>query len=132
QLSPKSVADRHAILHGIFKWASAPSRHIVEHNPCVGTELPKRRRRPPKGLRPAEWQALYAALCQVDTDGADLSHFLISTGWRWSEATALSAYDVEDNGREVHVNVGRVVRRNAAGEFVVVEDTKSDAGMRRI
>src|SRR5699024_463531 len=52
--------------------------------------------------------------------------------WRWSEATALSAYDVEDHGDKLHVTMGRVVRRNAAGEHVIVDDAKSAAGLRRI
>lgn len=131
-LSPKSVTDRHAILFGIFKYAVAPSRRITTHNPCVGTDLPPRRKTPAKGLRPAEWQALEPALRQVDPDAADLALFLLSTGWRWSEATAVDAFDVEDDGHRVHVSMGRVVRRNAAGEHVIVEDAKSDAGIRRI
>jgi integrase len=132
RLSPKSVADRHAILHGIFAWAIAPSRRLVEHNPCIGTDLPKRVKSQPKGLRPAEWQALYAALVKIDPDGADLALFLLATGWRISEAAALSVFDVEDTGTTLHVNMGRVVRRNAAGEHVIVEDAKSAAGIRRI
>lgn len=132
RLSPKSVADRHAILFGIFKYAVAPSRNLAAHNPCIGTDLPPRRKTQAKGLRPAEWQALEPALRAIDTDAADLALFLLSTGWRWSEATAVDAFDVEDDGIRVHVNMGRVVRRNAAGQHVIVEDAKSDAGLRRV
>jgi integrase len=132
KLSPKSVADRHAILFGILNWAAHPSRHIVDRNVAVGTDLPKRRKTAPKGLRPAEWAALYAALEQIDSDAADLALFLLATGWRFSEATALSAFDVEDDGTAVHVSMGYVVRRNAKGEHVIVEDAKSEAGLRRV
>lgn len=132
KLSPKSVADRHAILHGILSWAAHPSRRLVEVNVAIGTDLPKRRRTQPKGLRPAEWQALYAALAQIDPPAADLALFLLATGWRFSEATAMTATSVEDDGRTLHVTMGFVVRRNAQGQHVIVEDAKSEAGVRRI
>jgi integrase len=133
-LSAKSIGDRHAILHGIFKWASAPRQVRVPlgHNPCVGTELPKKRRKPPQGLRPAEWQALYIALKKRNSDAADLAEFLIASGWRWSEATALDAFNVEDNGTYCHVTMSRVARRDAQGRHVLVDDGKGDASMRRI
>lgn len=133
-LSAKSIGDRHTILHGIFKWASSPRRvHVpLGHNPCIGTELPKNRKKPPQGLRPAEWQALYGALNRRNTHAADLAEFLISSGWRWSEATALDAFNVEDDGTYCHVTMSRVARRDGAGKTLIVEDAKSDAGMRRI
>lgn len=131
-LSPKSVADRHAILFSIYGWASHPSRKLATRNPCVGTDLPPRTKGQPKGLRPAEWQALYAALTQVDTDAADLALFLISTGWRISEAAALTAYAVEDYDDTLYVSMGQVVRRNAKGQHVIVQDGKGDASLRRI
>lgn len=132
-LSAKTISDRHALLHGIFSWAMSPSGdRVVPHNPCVTTDLPRRRKSPPKGLRPAEWQALEPALRQIDTDGADLALFLLSTGWRWSEAAAIDVFDVEDDGVRVHVNMGQVVRRNADGQHVIVDDGKSDAAIRRV
>lgn len=132
-LSPKSVADRHMIVHSIYAWATSPARpEPLAHNPCKATKLPKRRTNPPKGLRPAEWKALYAALHQVDRDAADLALFLLASGWRFSEAAALAPLDVDDDGRIVVVTMGRVLRRNAAGQHVIVEDAKSEAGLRRV
>jgi len=132
KLEPKSVADRHALLHGIYGWAIAPSRKLATTNPCVGTQLPPRRKKPPKGLRPAEWQAFYAALVQTDHDAADLALFLVSTGWRFSEAAALSAYAVEDHVDQMYVSMTGVIRRNARNQYVIVEGGKSDAADRRI
>lgn len=130
KLSPKSIADRHSLLHGIYGWAVRTK--ALAANPCDATDLPKRRKGPPKGLRPAEWQALYAALRQINPDAADLAMFLASTGWRFSEATALTAYDVDDYGGAVYVTVGAVIRRNAAGQHVRVDDAKTTASQRRI
>jgi len=131
-LSAKSVVDRHALLHSIYAYALAPSRRLVEANPCIGTELPKRHRGQPRGLKPAEWAALQSALTLIDKDAADLALFLLATGWRWSEGAALSAYDVWAEGGITFVTMSHVVRRNAAGQHLVVEDAKSQAGQRRI
>lgn len=131
-LEAKTIVDRHAILHGILSWACGAARGYLDHNPCVGTELPKRRKTPPKGLRPAEWHALYPALRQIDGDGADFALFLLSSGWRFSEAAAVTGFDIEDDGLRVVVNMGRVLRRNAAGQHVLVDDGKSDAAIRRL
>lgn len=127
QLSPKTVADRHALLHGIFKWAAARKRALVPHNPCTETELPKRHRKPPKGLTMPEWLALKEAAYRVDTDAADLILFLASTGWRIGEATALMGFAVED-GPTMYVTMTHVNRKGEG----VVEGGKSDAAARRI
>ena len=130
-LGANTVGDRHALLHSIYAYAVAPSRKLAAHNPCVGTDLPKRHKQPPKALMPAEWQALYAALRQIDPHAADLCLFLLASGWRWSEAAALSITEVEDFGDDLYVTMGHVVRRNAHNEFTIVEDAKSTAGLRR-
>lgn len=129
-LAAKTVVDRHSLLHGVYGWGVRTK--VVLFNPCIGTELPKRRKSQPKGLRPAEWQALHIALRQIDADAADLAHFLVASGWRFSEAAALSAFDVEDYGAELYVTMSQVVRRNAAGQHKIVEDGKSEESMRRI
>lgn len=129
-LSPKSIVDRHALLHSLFKYAL--SKKLIDVDPCASTRLPARHKKPPKGLRPPEWQALHAALVQIDPDAADLADFLLASGWRFGEATALSTFDVEDDGRTMHITVTRVMRRNATGRTVPVEDAKSEAGERRI
>lgn len=135
-LSPKTVACRHAVLHSIFKFASAPTRKLIAlgHNPCNGTDLPKKVKRMPRGLQPAEWQALIRALDQINTHAADLAEFLVASGWRWSEATALTTFDVDDYGpdKTMYVNMSQVARRDAKGRVSVQQGAKSDAGMRRI
>lgn len=131
-LAPKTIACRHALLHSMFKWASAPTRKHVPHNPCVGTELPPRVKTPPRGLHPGEWQALHAALSTINKDAADLAEFLVASGWRWSEAVALSTHDVEDYGSHVFVTMTQVARRDSKGQVEIVAGAKSDAGLRRI
>lgn len=126
--SPATVATRHSILHGMFAWGSDPRRAHVPRNPCVGTELPKRVRKPPKGLRLPELHALTTTAREMSPDAADLIEFLIGTGWRLGEAKALTAAQVDDDGTHVYVTMERVWRREAG----FVESAKSAAGYRRL
>lgn len=127
-LSPKSIADRHAILHQIYKWGSARARSLVPHNPCKETELPKRTKSSPKGLRIPELHALLTAGERIDPDAADLIAFMAGTGWRIGEAIALTAGAVEDYDEQVFVNMERVIRRRVG----LIEGGKSPAAMRRL
>ncbi len=128
--SPKSIASRHSVLFSVFRWASDPRRKVITvgHNPCVGTDLPERHTKPPKGLRLPELRALQASARRMDPDAADLIDVIIGTGWRIGEAIALTVGQVEDDGVAVYVTVSRVWRR----EVGFVEDAKSEAGLRRL
>ena len=122
-LSPKTVADRHAILHGIYKWASTKKLGHVPHNPCLETDLPKRSKKPPKGLTLPEWLTLKDAAYRVNPEAADIIVFMANTGWRIGEATALMASGVDDSGRNLYVTMTHVNRKGEG----VVEGGKSEA-----
>lgn len=132
-LSAKSVADRHAILSGMFKWGSARTRRLVPGNPCMETELPKRKKTSVKGLRLQELRWLLAAGESVgEGDAADLTAFLAGTGWRISEAIALDVGAVEvltsNTGKPlVYVTMGQVYRRGEG----LVDDAKSSQSYQR-
>lgn len=131
RLDPKSVRDRHMILHSMFRYGSARSRMLVDHNPCKETELPARVKKPPKGVTLAEWQALYLEARSSDPDAADLLLFLVGTGWRWSEAVALMVRNVTDLDDRMIVQMAAVFRRDDRDRQVLVEDkAKSNAGLR--
>jgi len=132
-LAPKSVADRHMLIHSMFQFGMAKSRHLVTHNPCGETDLPKRTKKPPKGTTVPEFRAILEAAHRRDPDAHDLILYLGETGWRFSEGTALDVRDVEDDGTHVWVRVSRVFRIDGSGRQVIAEDAaKSDAAFRRI
>lgn len=132
KLDAKTVIDRHSLLHQMYEWGKAKSRRLVEHNPCKETELPERKKKPPKGTTTVEFRAILAAT-SGNTDARDLILFIGETGWRFSEATALAVRDVEDDGTNVWVNMTRVFRRDGSSRQYIAEDeAKSDAGFRRI
>lgn len=131
-LDPKSVRDRHLVLHSIYAYGAAPTRRLVPGNPCEHTDLPKRRHKPVKGATLAEWQAIYDEAHRSEPDAADLLLFLVATGWRWSEAAALLVRNVDDTDTVMRVVVGNVFRRDAADRQVLVESSKSEAGYRAV
>jgi integrase len=135
KLAPKSVADRHMLLHQMYDFGKARTRRLVAHNPCEETSLPKRTKKPPKGTTVAEFAAIQHAAREAkgNPDAADLILFLGETGWRFSEATALHVRNVEDDGTDVWVTVGQVTRIDGQGRQYLAEDSaKSWAGFRRI
>lgn len=140
RLEPKTIAGYHSLLHSFYKYACAPARSLVptSFNPCNGTDLPKRLRRPPEGIRINAWLAMYAGLKQkgmqngIGDDAADLGQFLIASGWRISEAIALDESGCDDDGEFITCYVLQVMRRQADNTFRVVEDAKSRAGGRRV
>jgi integrase len=131
-LDPKTVRGHHILLGAIYRYAAARSRRLVQQNPCAETQLPKVKRKPPKGFTMREWQDFYAANSGTHPDAADLALFLVLTGWRWSEAAALPVGAVEDYGDQMYVTVTQVNRRDAALKFVLVADAKTYESVRRI
>jgi site-specific recombinase XerD len=129
RLGAKSIADRHALLHGIYKWGSARARGRVPRNPCTETELPKRRKGAPKGLTMPEWAGLLEAARILDADAADLILFMGSTGWRIGEATALTVQGVEDYGDDRAWLTMYQVQRKGEG---ITQGGKSTAALRRV
>lgn len=130
-LSPKSVADRHMLLHAMYQFGHAKSRRLVGHNPCLETEMPKRTKKPPKGTHVPEWRAIIRAGRKSNPDAADLILFIGSIGWRFSEAIALCVDAVEDDGTHVWVDVVRVFRIVDNRQVLVDGAAKSEAGFRR-
>lgn len=143
RLDPKTVADRHSILGQMFRWGSARSRQIVLGDPTRETQLPKRIKKKPKGFTLVEWDAIHEYAKVKEPDADDLLLFLVSSGWRFSESSALTAAHVEDYGDievsegvfipSVFVVMGGVHRRDANDKIIYVpDDGKSDAATRRI
>lgn len=134
KLSPKTIRERHALLHSIFAWATAPERQLIAVNPCATiTNLPKKIKPQAKGLMPKEWAVLYGELLAHDPDAADLAAFLIGSGWRIGEAMALNVAGVEDYGYgPIYVTMQRVAQRQRGQTVIIEGEGKSQGAMRRI
>lgn len=129
-LGAKSVAKQHALLHGMFKWASSKTVGKIINDPCTETRLPSRKKRPPRGLSVPELHRMLSAGTQAGLeDAADVIAVMAGTGWRPGEVLGLTADYVEllGDGR-VYLTMASVYRRSEG----IVEDGKTDAAGRRI
>lgn len=131
-LAPKSVADRHMLLHQMYDFGRARSRRLVGHNPCLETELPRVHKKRAKGTTVAQWQAILDAAAEVNPDAGDLIRFLGSVGWRFSEGIALPVAAVEHRYDRVWVNMTQVFRMIDNRQILVVDAGKSFAAFRRV
>lgn len=128
-LGPKAVAKQHALLHGMFKWASSRTVGLIANDPCTETKLPKRKKRPPRGLSIPELHRMLSATGEDVVDAADVIAVMAGTGWRPGEVLGLLAGSVEvmANG-QVYVTMTSVYRRGEG----IVEDGKTEAAGRRL
>lgn len=129
-LGPKSVAKQHALLHGMYEWASSKTVGYIANDPCRETVLPKRKRRPPRGLTLPELHAMLAAGPRIGLgDASDVIAVMAGTGWRPGEVMGLLAGSIEvmPDGN-VYATMSSVYRRSEG----VVEDGKTEAAGRRL
>lgn len=135
ELGGKTTADMHALLHGLFEWASRKSRGYVNHNPCGETDLPKRKKAPLRGLTLAELHMLLEAgerLAKHEPafrDAADVIAVLAGTGWRPGEALSPAVQHVEvTEAGKVMLTMGQAFRRGEG----IVPDGKTESAARTL
>lgn len=114
-LSPKSVANHHALVFAAFK--DAVNDGLVSRNPCDGVRLPRRDHRTDANdeacfLTADEVQAIAEAL---PAKWRHIPWLLARTGLRWSELTALQVGDVDLQAKPPKLSVRRAWKRAAKG-----------------
>lgn len=98
-LSPKTIRSHHGLLSDLLNMAVIEG--VIATNPCRGARLPRageQNAEDARFLTHPEWAAIYAALPESKRA---LPFFLVGTGLRWSEATALQV-------KHVNLNLGTV------------------------
>jgi integrase len=116
--SAKSIANRHGLLFCIFQAAVTRRPALRDDNPCSRTSLPRTDDQIEEEmcfLEHDEYARISVCLRELDPDAADLADFLVGTGLRWGEATALQARDV--NLAKGTVSIQRAWKRNEANQF---------------
>jgi integrase len=87
----KTVQNKHAFLSGALK--AAVRGGLIDRNPCEGQRIKRTERREMVMLSRDEFDQVHAAIGRELW--ADLAMWLVSTGMRFGEATALRATDVD-------------------------------------
>ncbi|MDX1888864.1 tyrosine-type recombinase/integrase [Mycolicibacterium sp. 050158] len=115
--SGKTVANKHGFLAGALNVAVRDGH--LKSNPCDGNRLPRWDREDMTFLEPTEFQLL---LAHVTEYWRPLVEFLVASGARWSEATALKPADVDRVAGTVRIR--RAWKTGAGGYTLGVPKTK--------
>ncbi|MFD6415943.1 tyrosine-type recombinase/integrase [Streptomyces sp. NPDC060194] len=113
---PKSIANRHGLLYCIVQSAIEASPQLRTANCCSRTRLPRADNEIQEEmcfLEREEYQRIAAEL--TDPDARDLADWLVGTGMRWSEATALRISDLSLNTDRPTVSVQRAWKKAKTG-----------------
>lgn len=118
--SPKSIGNRHGLLFCILQAAVDAPQPLRTNNPCSKTKLPRTDDQTEEEmcfLEHDEYALVSTEMRKFDPKAADLIDFLVGTGLRWGEITALQLRDV--NTRRKTINIQRAWRRQEDNTFAV-------------
>lgn len=115
--SGKTVKNKRDFLSGALK--AAVQARLLTANPCVGVRAPRWDRAEMVFLNRDEFRALKAAVAEY---WRPLVEFLVASGCRWSEATALRPTDVDRLGHTVRIT--RAWKTGAGGYQLGVPKTR--------
>ena len=125
-LAPKTVRNIHGLLHSIIKTAIRKGHRADD--PCEQTRLPKASRRD-DAMQFLTQSEVATLLRFTPPHFQPLVLFLVGTGLRFSEATALTSADFTDANGEYLVTVNKAWKENReTGRYI--GDPKSDAAFR--
>ena len=113
---PKSIANRHGLLFCIVQAAVDADPQLRTANCCKRTKLPRlddHTREEMTFLEREEYQRIAAEI--TDPDARDLADWLVGTGMRWSEATALKVHDLNLTSDRPSVSIQRAWKKAKKG-----------------
>lgn len=95
----KTIQNKHGFISGAFK--VAVRKGLITSNPCEDRRLPEGQPQEMVCLTPGEFQMIHD---QLPKRWQPLATWLVSTGMRFSEATALTPADIDVTKRTVRIN----------------------------
>ena len=119
RLSGQTFNNLHACAIGIFKWARAKPQSFMAHDPMIGQERLKLRKKEARFLEQQEIVSLLASAAD-DAEANAVVHIALFCGLRRSEVFGLQWSDVEINDE-----VGGRLRVERAISYGQVTDTKT-------
>lgn len=112
-LSAKTIANHHGLLSAAM--STAVRDRVIDHNPCRGIRLPKDKHAPEeRQATAADWGLIRHHLPERFVPFFD---FIVATGLRFGEATALRADDFKLDQRTPIVDVQRAWKQNSDGSY---------------
>ncbi|MFF7259528.1 tyrosine-type recombinase/integrase [Streptomyces sp. NPDC008159] len=113
---PKSIRNRHGLLYCVFQAAVDATPQLRSTNPCKKTRLPRLDDHVEEEMCFLERDE-YARIAKEikDPDARDLADWLVGTGMRWSEATALKVKDINLTSDRPTASIQRAWKRAKKG-----------------
>ncbi|MFC8521130.1 tyrosine-type recombinase/integrase [Streptomyces sp. NPDC057257] len=113
---PKSIANRHGLLFCVFQAAIDATPQLRTTNPCKKTRLPRVDDHTEEEMTFLERDEYARIAAEIkDPDARDLADWLVGTGMRWSEATALKVKDLNLTGDRPTASIQRAWKRAKKG-----------------
>jgi len=128
-LSPKTISDKHGLLSATFE---TQVRHgMIPRNPCKGVRLPKKVRVGDDGddIDMDDYKAIREC---IDPHFRPFLDFLVGTGCRFSEATALVGKDFQLDSQPPLVFITKAHKLGGEGEARYIGEPKSAKSRRRV
>ncbi|NHW48703.1 site-specific integrase [Paenarthrobacter sp. MSM-2-10-13] len=127
-MAPKTIHNIHGLLSAALQ--TAEKLQYIPRNPCRGVRLPPLERSDDtkKFLTHAEYQLV---LSSMDEDYKPFISFLVMTGTRFGEATALTVGDIDLIARPPTARVNKAWKRDDQSRYYL-GPTKTGAGKRTI
>lgn len=127
--SPKTIRNVHGLLFSVMR--TAVKRKHRPDNPCMETRLPKSTRTEDHMAFLTHDEFALLLSC-VDRHFHPLVLFLVGTGARFSEASAITKADFTDNRGEYSVRIDKAWKRGAHGRGRYLGTPKSSNSVRTI
>lgn len=128
-LSPKTISDKHGLLSATFE--TQVRQGVIPRNPCKGVRLPKKVRVGDDG-DDIDMDDYRAIRDRIDPHFQPFLDFLVGTGCRFSEATALVGKDFQLDTDPPLVFITKAHKLGGEGEGRYVGEPKSRKSRRRV
>lgn len=109
-IAPKTVKNRQRFLSSALE--AARERGDIEDNPAKGAKISDGYERDPVFLTYEQFEAI---LDSINDHYKMLAKFLVGSGLRWSEATALTWADLKDSANPATIRVSKAWKRTTGG-----------------
>lgn len=114
--SPKSIANRHGLLWCIVQASVEAEPQLRTKNCCKGTRLPRTDDQVDEEMVFLERDEYARIAAEITDPGArDLADWLVGTGMRWGEATALQVRDLKLGAAKPTASIQRAWKRAPKG-----------------
>jgi integrase len=128
-LGPKTISDKHGLLSATFE--TQVRYGTITRNPCKGVRLPKKVRVGDDG-DDIDLDDYKAIRDRIDPHFKPFLEFLVGTGCRFSEATALVGKDFRLDNQPPLVFITKAHKLGGEGEARYVGEPKSQKSRRRV